>query len=240
MLEDKFWSKAELQNILNDQHTSPLYISFVNPFSYYIFAARPDLVKAIDGFFIDGALLKTLHNITNAKRKVERISFDFSSIAADMFELAVSKSMRIALIGGSQEDIATCRKNIEARYPRLDIAYARHGFFNSRDDIHEVVSNIIESKANMVVVGMGVPLQEEFLQYLRTLDENKQVKFAFTCGGFITQTAIRPDYYLPFVKRLGLRWLQRIILHSHVRKRVVRDYPIFVFKYIKHTIANRL
>lgn len=240
MLEEKFWSKTELQHILNGQHTSSLYISFVNPFSYYIFKARPDLVRTIDGFFIDGALLKTLHNITNAKRKVERISFDFSSIAHDMFEFAAGKRMTVALVGGSQEDIATCSKNLKIRYPHLNIVYTRHGFFNSKDDIHESVCNIIELKINMVVVGMGVPLQEEFLQYLRTLDESKEVKFALTCGGFITQTAIRPDYYLPIVKKLGLRWLQRIIMHRHVRRRVVRDYPIFLFKYIKHTIANRI
>lgn len=240
MLEEKFWSKTELQHILNGQHTNSLYISFVNPFSYYIFVARPDLVRAMDGFFVDGALLKTLHNITNAKRKVERISFDFSSIAHDMFEFAAGKRMTVALVGGSREDIATCNNNLRIRYPHLNIVYTRHGFFNSKDDIHETVCNIIELKASLVVVGMGVPLQEEFLQYLRMLDENKEVKFALTCGGFITQTAIRPDYYLPIVKKLGLRWLQRIIMHRHVRRRVVRDYPIFLFKYIKHTIASRI
>lgn len=77
---------------------------------------------------------------------------------------------------------------------------------------------------------MGTPYQENFAQIIKSLNDKGIV--VLTCGGFLTQTSMRADYYYPLIKKLGLRWLQRIVMHQHVRQRVIKDYPKFLLTYL--------
>ena len=63
-------------------------VSFVNPFSYSVLIKSPMIVDGIDLFYSDGSLLQRLHNIFHRKSKVNRVSFDYSSIAGDVFNFA--------------------------------------------------------------------------------------------------------------------------------------------------------
>ncbi len=76
---------------------------------------------------------------------------------------------------------------------------------------------------------MGTPLQEEFLIRIK---KAINIKILITCGGFLTQTSMFGDYYHPIIKKLGLRWLQRAILHKHVRDRLIKVYPEFLLSYL--------
>jgi N-acetylglucosaminyldiphosphoundecaprenol N-acetyl-beta-D-mannosaminyltransferase len=95
---------------------------------------------------------------------------------------------------------------------------------------------INEERVDIVVLGLGTPLQER-----TALDLARRTtgRFFVTCGGFISQTAARGDYYHSWVKALGLRALQRIILEPHVRKRVIKDYPIFVARYLSARLSEK-
>ena len=122
------------------------------------------------------------------------------------------------------------------RHKNLNIVFTRNGYFNSEAEKTKTFNNISTSKANLVIVGMGSPLQEEFSILIKKSVQDKLL--IFTCGGFLSQTSKNINYYHPFVIKLGLRWLQRVFLHKHVRKRIIKYYPRFVFNYIKSNIFN--
>ncbi len=50
-----------------------------------------------------------------------------------------------------------------------------------------IIHEIDDSCPDILVVGMGTPLQEEFL--LKCVDKLTSVKEFYTCGGFLEQTA---------------------------------------------------
>ncbi len=79
------------ENLLNgcNKHL----ISFVNPFSFYEMKLQPELTNQFDGFFSDGGLLCNLHNIFN-KEKIDRVSFDYSSIADDFLTFCESEKLK--------------------------------------------------------------------------------------------------------------------------------------------------
>ena len=87
----------------------------------------------------------------------------------------------------------------------------------------------------VILVGMGTPYQERFS--INAKQQLSSPAVIITCGGFLTQTSIKPDYYYPWVKKLGLRWLQRIIMHKHVRDRVLKKYPKFTVSYLYKMIG---
>ncbi len=86
-------------------------------------------------------------------------------------------------------------------------------------------------------MAMGAPLQEIAAAKIH---EKNNHKLVITCGGFITQTSIKDDYYHPMSKKLGLRWLQRIVMHKHVRDKVLKKYPSFVIRYTFDGIKSKL
>lgn len=210
-------------------------VSFVNPFSYSILNNNEWIINDVDYWYSDGALLCSLLNISR-RDKIHRNSFDFSSVANELFLYATLHNYSISLIGGSLSEIQKASQYLSSRYPDMNIVYFRDGFFDD-SEIFEIANAIQKSQADIVISGMGTPRQEEFL-----IEIHKKVnaKVLITCGGFFSQTAMRGDYYHPLVKKYGLRWLQRAIMHKHVRDRLLIDYPVFIVRYLSDLLINKL
>jgi N-acetylglucosaminyldiphosphoundecaprenol N-acetyl-beta-D-mannosaminyltransferase len=225
-----------------DQKVNEVYLAnssekiiatFVNPFSYPILLDKPDLSSRFNLIFSDGALHTKLHNMF-CVNKIDRVSFDLSSIAKDTLLRAQKMNLRIAFIGGKPEHSEALPCKLLELFPELNIVFCRDGYFGDEKEKKECIVDLKGSQPDIVIIGMGTPLQEEFL--LKVVDGLPSTREFYTCGGFLEQTATKGDYYHPIVKKLGIRWLQRAIMHSHVRKRLFLDYPRFIFNYIKSHI----
>ncbi|QTL36100.1 WecB/TagA/CpsF family glycosyltransferase [Pseudoalteromonas viridis] len=231
-LDEKIVPKSRWQSAINELEGegSIVIATFVNPFSYSILQSRPELVEQFNYIFSDGILHTKLHNLF-CDNKIDRVSFDLSSIAKDTLLRAENKGLRVAFIGGKPEHAAVLEQKMKELFPQLQVCICRDGYFDNDEQKSQAVDEIMLAKPDIVIVGMGTPLQEEFL--LKCVAKNTSANEFYTCGGFLEQTATKGDYYHPLVKKLGIRWLQRAILHSHVRKRIFKDYPKFVLNYIK-------
>jgi N-acetylglucosaminyldiphosphoundecaprenol N-acetyl-beta-D-mannosaminyltransferase len=208
-------------------------ITFVNTFSYYRLLDSGFPVNRLDTVLIDGLLQVKLHNFFH-KEKINRASFDFSSIANDYFEYAREKQLKIALIGAKPDEIAEAVKNLCIRYKDLRIVHSRDGYLRSEEEKQELYTILKTKKPDMVVLGMGTPEQEECALYLSDRGLSCSI---ITCGGFLTQTAKKTDYYRPLVKKLNLRWLQRAVEFKHIRRRLFIDYPKNAARYCVDHLA---
>ncbi|CAG21055.1 WecB/TagA/CpsF family glycosyltransferase [Photobacterium profundum] len=205
-----------------------LFISFVNPFSYQIISSDQNIINSVDVFYSDGILLTKLHNFFY-KKKLERMSFDYSSIADNVLTYIQDKEMNLAIIGSKYEELEVFITTLEKRYPKLRVVYYRDGYF-SESEYESIASKVEELDADYILLGLGSPKQEIFGSFLKNrLLTNVKI---FTCGGFIYQTSVKDDYYYPLVKKFNLMWLQRFLLHDYVRKRLIKDYPKFILSYI--------
>lgn len=202
-----------------------ILVSFVNPYSYYFLKENNELSDKFDGFFSDGSLLTNLYNFFN-KEKIDRVSFDYSSIADDFLRHCEKENMQVSIIGATEKELNQAIVIFQKKYPLLNFGYNHDGYFED-SDLEKIIKYIKPS--DVVIVAMGAPKQEEVA--VKIFNEN-QHRCVITCGGFITQTSIKEDYYHPIIKKLGLRWMQRIYMHKHVRDKFLRKYPIFIFKYI--------
>ncbi|MCG9737529.1 WecB/TagA/CpsF family glycosyltransferase [Shewanella insulae] len=206
-------------------------VTFVNPFSYYVLKDGPvEVVNEIDHFFADGIFLVKLNNILYPRDKISRYSFDFTSLAPIVFNYSIENKLKVAVIGGSSEEIVRAVEVISDKYPVLNISYFRNGFFSSEAEVDDAIKNMNEKGINIVLCGMGTPLQEVFL--IKCKLSLTSMNYGFTCGGFLSQIALREDYFNPIMSKLHLRWLQRAIRHSYVRKRLIKDYPKFFYRFL--------
>ncbi|TMP36631.1 WecB/TagA/CpsF family glycosyltransferase [Pseudoalteromonas rubra] len=237
-LDSKLSSKEEWERRIEQLYCSKeteqrLVATFVNPFSYPVLLEEPSLFRQFDLIFSDGLLHTRLHNAF-CDNKIDRVSFDLSSIASDTLARAEANNLKVAFVGGKYEHAQTLPEKLLELFPKLNIAYCRDGYFNSDIEKEHCFEQLNLAVPDIVIVGMGTPLQEKFL--VQCVEKVSNVKEFYTCGGFLEQTATKGDYYHPLVKKLGLRWLQRAYRHSHVRKRLLQDYPKFVVSYIRRHI----
>lgn len=237
LLEQRICTKEHFIALLQ-QGVGQVTTSFVNPFSAQVLTENPELIGQIDHFYVDGGLYVKLFNVfSKNESRINRCSFDFSSVATDFFQYCQNEQLKLALVGAKELEISAAIANIQQRYPKLNIVYTRHGYFNDKAQRQQCFADITASEAEVLVCGMGTPYQEQFI-----IDAGKacsQVRFLSTCGGFLTQSSLDIDYWHPLMNRLGLRWLQRAVQHRHVRNRILRDYPLFIWHYLKYGLKQR-
>ncbi|WP_368345823.1 WecB/TagA/CpsF family glycosyltransferase [Pelagovum sp. HNIBRBA483] len=211
-------------------------IGFANPYSFQILYRRSELVDSVDHWYSDGGFLCSIIGLGRGEQ-VPRYSFDFSSIADGVFEYAKSNCLSVGLLGGTEDEITAACEYLQSRYLELPIVWSRNGFFRDADKQDggrsEALDDLVASGAEIIIIGMGTPLQEEVAvelkqKMLSQRTETRTLPVIFTCGGFLSQTALGGDYYPEIIKKTGLRWVYRAFHAQHVRKRLLRDYPRFV------------
>ena len=208
---------------------APTLVSFVNPYSYSIIRNDKKTVDNIDIWFCDGGLLSRILTFSFGK-KIERASFDFSSVATEIFGFCEENNLKISLVGGTSVEIDEAHKFLAEIYPKLDFVLVASGYCNNNSEYQSIIESIEKSGAQVVIAGLGTPRQEHFL--IECSKRLTNMKYGFTCGGFLSQTSTRGDYYSPWIKKTGLRWLQRAWSDKHVRKRLLIDYPVFLFRFV--------
>ncbi|QAY86790.1 WecB/TagA/CpsF family glycosyltransferase [Pseudomonas arsenicoxydans] len=192
--------------------------SFINFASIGSFFEQPPSTVA---FFCDGMLMSTfMSSVTGTT--VGRVSFDFTSIADRVLTSAEQLGKRVYFVGARQTELDLFIDKITTLYPGLAIAGYHHGYFNE-DQAEGIRADICRSQANILIVGLGAGLQEQFEQ------ETLRAGFrgvAFTCGGFIRQEAMTTrNYYPAVINRLHLRAFYRMYREPHTIKRYLIDYP---------------
>src|SRR5439155_2086855 len=95
-----------------------------------------------------------------------------------------------------------------------------HGYHaNLLDIVHK---RIAQSRPHVLLLRLGAPLQESVAA--RCAREHPDIDI-YTCGGFITQTAVaRGPFYPAVFDRTHTRWLYRLFRQPHVLRRLLTEY----------------
>ncbi len=210
-----------------------------NLYSFVNFASINNVIKNKEYediiFYCDGMLTALFFSLL-IKRKINRVSFDFTSIAGLVFKKSESMGDSIFIIGATSLQIEAFKEKLIYRYPKLNIAGYSDGYF--KKSYKEMALEVINSGAKIAVIGLGAENQERFLIELK---KNNFNGLGFTCGGFIRQESMgAKDYYPKYINKLNLRWLYRMLMEPHTIKRYVFHYPLNIFKLAWMIQTNKL
>ena len=208
-------------------------VTFINPFSY-LELRKKNIVEEMDQIFVDGILLVLMFRLFGIK--VNRKSFDMTSLAPIIFEKSVQNNQKIYFVGAKQDEIQKFIVNIQRKFDKLEIIGFRNGYFSSFEERSDVLKKIDFLNPDIVIIGMGTPKQEQFLIDLKKLGWKGT---GYTCGGFIHQTAKGINYYPEFFNKFNLRWLYRFVDERRVFIRTVKTYPIFIIIFLFDNFKSR-
>lgn len=152
----------------------------------------------------------------------------------DMFphlceQLAVQK-LPIFLLGGAPGIADNTAKNMQKKYPDLIIAGTQDGFYHQDNSAtHEqVINKINQSGAAILLVAMGVPTQELWIQKFKS---ELNVGVAIGVGGLFDFYSEKIKRAPLWVRQLGMEWAYRLKQEpKRMWKRYIIGNPLFLIR----------
>jgi len=151
----------------------------------------------------DGQPVVFASKLTSAPIPERSATTDFIHDAA----IAARKhGLTFYLLGATEEVNRRCAERMLELYPGLTIVGRRHGYF-SRDEETAICEEINAAKADIVWVGLGVPLEHDFCVRNKHRLKAGWVVTAGGCFNFVTGRYARAPQWM---RRAGLEWLHRV------------------------------
>ncbi len=141
------------------------------------------------------------------------------------------KDYKVFFLGAAPDVAKKAKKNIENKFAGINIVGVHDGYFKNDD---EVIPLINESGADVVLVGLGAPKQEIFID--KHFDE-VHAKTFIGCGGSLDVMAgvvkRAPDFFI----KLHLEWFYRLLKQP---SRFIRtlQLPLFLLKVLGKKIKG--
>jgi exopolysaccharide biosynthesis WecB/TagA/CpsF family protein len=140
---------------------------------------------------------------------------------------ACASDLSMYVLGGRRDVNSRCVAIMRKMYPGLKIVGSRHGYF-ARDDEAGLCEEINASGADIVWVGLGVPLEHAFCVRNRDRLRAGWLVTAGGCYNYVTGDYARAPGWMQSV---GLEWLHRLWREPRrlfVRYAVTSPHAIFL------------
>lgn len=216
----------------------PLFLSSVNGnvlSRYHSEESFKTLLDEADILDADGMPLVMASRWLSPAPLPERVATtDFIHTAA---RYAARAGLKFYFLGGHEHENEQAVARTQARYPDLQIAGRRHGFFD-QDEEAEICKNIVESGADVLWVGMGVPREQNFI--VRNRDRLVGVTWIKSCGGLFKFLAGFDSRAPDWMQRAGLEWVFRMAnAPKQFFWRYVTTSPHAIYLMIKHRALTK-
>jgi len=211
-----------------------LFITFISYYSYRKAKNSSVDYREFDYIALDGSFAVWLYNLFSQKKAV-RMSFDMTSIAPLVFSDLIKKRGGLYIIGSTCQSIHDFVEIIQSNYRDLLIFGYSSGYFENEEMMMQRVDEIINTAPDVVLIGMGAPLQDKFALLLKKNGYNGTV---YTCGGFIHQTTKALNYYPRVIDKLNMRVFYRMVREPYVIKRIVPGLAVFFKDWLYYKIKK--
>jgi N-acetylglucosaminyldiphosphoundecaprenol N-acetyl-beta-D-mannosaminyltransferase len=150
---------------------------------------------------------------------------------------AEERGWSLVHLGGTGEGLARARRAMLDRHPRLDLTTV-DGFFDVDDDqqVAAVLAEIARARPTVLLVGMGMPRQELWLdRHLADLPPTVVI----TVGGILSFLGGERPTPPRWLGRLGIEWVYRLVTEP---RRLWRRYlvePVALLPAVAREVRRR-
>lgn len=183
----------------------------------------------------DGGFIVSLSRWLGSRRIKERSAT--TDLIHDIAKRAETSGVSFFILGGSEDVNSQCVERLRELYPDLSVPGRRNGYF-ALDEEGAIVDYINASGADILWVGLGKPLEQEFCARNR---HRLKCAWIVTCGGcynYITGSYRRAPKWM---QQTNIEWLHRMA--TNPRKlffRYLTTSPHAVWVVLKHAIIKKM
>jgi len=121
---------------------------------------------------------------------------------------AAKDGCTVFLLGGKAGVAEAAAANLEITYPGLRIVGTHHGYFRD-GDAGAIIEIINQAKPDILLVALGVPLQEKWIAANRS---RLDVGICFAVGGLFDFLSCRIPRAPLWLRKSGLEWSFRLLM----------------------------
>ncbi len=190
-----------------------------------------DILNSADLLTADGIGIIYASKILGSPIRERAAGYDISLKVIEKMALGGKK---LYLFGAAPGVAETARKNLEEKFPGIEIVGIHDGYFDAEEETR-VILDINEKEPDVLFVCLGSPKQEKWIFANK---DKLRARVAMGLGGCLDVYAGNvkraPDIYI----KLGLEWMYRLMKEP---KRFFRmlALPKFMIKVIWHKITKK-
>lgn len=140
---------------------------------------------------------------------------------------AADQGLKVFFLGAQDEVVTTCAENMKKRFPALKVAGTQHGYFKIEDSA-QIINQINESAADIVVIAFGAPLQEFWMHHFRNDIKSPVCIGVGGCFDFYSGRISRAPEWL---RKINLEWVWRLIQEpQRMWQRYIIGNPLFLYR----------
>lgn len=159
--------------------------------------------------------------------RLEGLVLEDNLVGTDLVPLLLlARPLRVYLLGGRPGVAARAAGFLREHFPGVDVAGWEEGYFEPRQE-PEVVEQVRRAASDVLLVGMGNPRQELFID--RNLSR-LGCRVAMGVGGLLDHWSGGLRRASPRLRRWGLEWLQLLVQQPHKWRRYLLGNPKFVWR----------
>lgn len=211
-----------------------LLIGYVNIYAVNLAEesmAFRDAMNKMDIVFCDGFGVKVGASLLGLHIKERFTPPDFID---DVMKCVIETQGSVFLLGANPGVAEKAANTLQQRNPSLVIAGNHHGYFNKQQNHPEskaVVEMINRSKTAVLLIGFGMPAQE---QWLMENQAELNVPVVMTVGALFDTLSGELHRAPRFLTDHGLEWLSRLVTEPRrLWRRYLIGIPQFFWKILK-------
>jgi len=219
-----FLDNLSTAEVLTDIHSifedgiSGQTVFFVNAHCFNVAQKNEEYRKALqqaDYVLNDGTGIRIASLFQRIRLKENMNGTD---LIPKILEYSTHLQTRVYLLGGRPGVALEASHNLKQKIRGLNIVGVCDGYFG-RDETRKVLRDITDKKADILVVGMGVPRQEIWLR--KNIDHLPTVRLALAGGAILDFQAGRIKRAPHWMRKAGMEWLYRL---SQEPRRLFKRY----------------
>lgn len=218
------WSKAA------EQRT----ILYVNAHCLNVLADQPGdqaIFNQADLIYADGISVVWAARLLAGKKLNKITGRDWIH---DLSAEVCRQGLRVYILAGRPGIAVQAAANLQKQYPGLQIAGCADGYFAEKPT-SEVLAEINQARAQIVLVGMGTPAQERWIAEHRAAI---QAPVCWAVGALFDYVAGAEPVVPAWMERLALEWLWRLLIDPPGKwKRYILGNPRFLLRVLHQKIT---
>jgi len=191
-------------------------------------------VNEADVINADGQAVIWASKILNKPLKERVAGID---LFVNLIQYAHKNNFSIYLLGAKDEVLQNLISKLEKDFSSEVIKGHHHGYFSAEEE-PQIVSEIANSKANMLFVAMSSPKKEIFLHKHRKALQN--INFIMGVGGSFDVLSGKTKRAPKWMQEYGLEWFYRFLQEPRrMWKRYLVGNIKFIYLVIKEKVKNQ-
>ena len=192
-----------------------------------------DFLNGAEVVFCDGAGVMLAARILGRRAPVRITYADWAWQLADFAE---AQNFSLYFLGARPGVAQAAARRLKQRYPGLNVVGVHHGYFD-RSENEAVVQKINAAAPDILLVGLGMPLQEYWLMENR---HRLDASVALTGGAVFDYVSGRLRRGPRLLVSSGFEWLARLLIDPRrLWRRYLVGNPLFLLRVVRQRLGVR-